>query len=129
MRENRDSIRRKVEYEVIMGYCEDVELYLFEKFLRKAKARMILSKNQICRIESDFQEYMKTARDIFDKVGGEFRQEMVYRALPHNKWVQLIKLIFSISVTKPNLVVKIPEEERRKFRKDIEKEIKRQNVH
>jgi hypothetical protein len=54
-------------------------------------------------IEEDFRRYCEVAREIFEKVGGNFNVNMVHQLLPNNKW---IILFYDYRSTKEKSIVK-----------------------
>lgn len=117
-------------YEVIHDYCEDIDLKLFDWAIERFRKLGFFSEKELGLLEEDFAEYMRVQREIFEKEKGEFRQKMVFDALPNNQWVYLLKGVFKNLKAKNFLKVKgFTQEQKKFFQEDIKKKIKGLDVH
>ncbi|MFH0819452.1 MAG: hypothetical protein V1892_00290 [bacterium] len=117
-------------YEVIHNYCEDIDLKIFDLAIKHFRKLGFFSEKELELLEKDFTEYMMVQREIFEKEKGEFRQKIVFDALPNNQWAYLLEGIFKNLKAKNLLKVKgFTQEQKIIFQKDVEKKIKGLDVH
>lgn len=117
-------------YEVIHDYCEDINLKIFDQAIGRFRELGLFNEEELGLLEEDFIEYIKIQREIFEKEKGNFKQKMVYDALPNNQWVQLLNGVFKYLIAKNLLQLKgFTQKQKEIFQEDIEKRIKGSNVH
>lgn len=125
-------------YEVIHDYAVEAELLLFYNIIEAEKKDKNIPKEETKKLEEDFDEYMKLRHELISKHKGDFTQKMVSEKIPNNRWVKIMKEIFSSAREKSgssDIAEEAPKkdrftlEDKAKFKKDVAKKMTGQDFH
>ncbi len=78
----KDETTKQAVYAVLQDIFEGHHVKCFEAFRSHFALRGDLEEMEI-----DFQTFLRTAREIFAEVGGEFSKDKLDQTIPGNKWM------------------------------------------